>query len=104
MVAPKTTLADALATSVAWLDGFVLARLPGLSHAVIEAAGSRTSWVGLIPVTGRTHQLRAHMAEIGHPILGDPFYAPEDVYAAAPRLQLHALALEPAAPGENVRW
>ena len=36
--------------------------------------GSRMSWMALEPVTGRTHQLRAHMAEIGHPILGDSKY------------------------------
>ncbi|MCX7287636.1 MAG: RluA family pseudouridine synthase [Rhodobacterales bacterium] len=36
--------------------------------------GSRMSWMALEPVTGRTHQLRAHMAEIGHPILGDGKY------------------------------
>ncbi|MDT8344490.1 MAG: pseudouridine synthase [Thermohalobaculum sp.] len=48
----------------------------------------------LRPETGRSHQLRVHLREIGHPILGDPFYAPEAVRAAAPRLQLHAAALE----------
>jgi 23S rRNA pseudouridine955/2504/2580 synthase len=52
---------------------------PGAKRAVsefltLENAGGRLSWVALQPVTGRTHQLRAHMAEIGHPILGDGKY------------------------------
>src|SRR5690554_6275806 len=49
--------------------------------------------VALTPITGRTHQLRVHMKEIGHPILGDPFYATGDALAAADRLQLHASEL-----------
>ncbi|NPD17679.1 RluA family pseudouridine synthase [Xinfangfangia sp. D13-10-4-6] len=41
--------------------------------------GTRLSWMALEPVTGRTHQLRAHMAEIGHPILGDGKYGGSDM-------------------------
>ena len=46
--------------------------------------------LALKPVTGRSHQLRVHLMSIGHPILGDEFYAPDDAFAAADRLQLHA--------------
>jgi len=43
-------------------------------YAVIERAGAKFAWLSLKPVTGRQHQLRAHMAIIGHPILGDNKY------------------------------
>ena len=52
-----------------------------------------SSLLALTPVTGRSHQLRIHMKEIGHPILGCDFYAPEAVLSAAPRLLLHATSL-----------
>lgn len=51
---------------------------------------SQTSRLELEPVTGRTHQLRVHMAAIGHPILGDALYGDP---ASAPRLMLHACSL-----------
>jgi 23S rRNA pseudouridine955/2504/2580 synthase len=43
-------------------------------YAVVESSARKLSWISLKPVTGRTHQLRVHTAEIGHPIVGDPKY------------------------------
>ena len=55
-------------------------------------AGTSTR-VELEPVTGRSHQLRVHLRELGHPILGDALYAPPEVQAMAGRLLLHAWSL-----------
>jgi len=55
-------------------------------------AGTRTR-VELEPITGRSHQLRVHLRELGHPILGDALYAPQDVQAMSERLLLHAWSL-----------
>tara|TARA_R110002110_G_scaffold14704_1_gene67722 strand:- start:3013 stop:3684 length:672 start_codon:yes stop_codon:yes gene_type:complete len=53
----------------------------------------RATRVRLSPLTGRSHQLRVHMLNLGHPILGDSFYATGEARAAADRLQLHAETL-----------
>jgi 23S rRNA pseudouridine955/2504/2580 synthase len=71
----------------------------GASHAVtyyalVEAAGRQLAWVSLKPVTGRTHQLRAHMAHINHPIVGDPKYFSRENWELPGGMQnkLHLLA------------
>lgn len=60
----------------------------------------------LAPITGRSHQLRVHLASIGHPILGDELYAPAEIHAMAERLLLHAASLEITHPetGERLRF
>ncbi len=66
-------------------------------YRVIDQAGARASWLALLPVTGRTHQLRAHCAALGTPILGDGKYGGSAAQlpggAAAHQLHLHARSL-----------
>lgn len=64
-------------------------------------AGRGTTRLQLEPLTGRSHQLRVHLAAIGHPLLGDALYAPPEVSAAAPRLLLHAAGLAFVHPGDR---
>ena len=59
-------------------------------YQVLERAADNSTRIQLKPITGRSHQLRVHMQALGHPILGDRFYAHEAALAMAPRLQLHA--------------
>jgi tRNA pseudouridine32 synthase/23S rRNA pseudouridine746 synthase len=67
---------------------------PSVTHwRVAERLPGGRTRLELTPVTGRSHQLRVHLAAIGHPILGDLLYAPPEVQAAAGRLLLHASAL-----------
>jgi len=63
-----------------------------------EAPPRGRARVELRPITGRSHQLRVHLAHLGAPILGDPLYADDDAFAAAPRLMLHACALSLRSP------
>jgi tRNA pseudouridine32 synthase/23S rRNA pseudouridine746 synthase len=93
------------------IDAPLMADWPRRPLQKIDPAGkpSRTHWralassrpageadathVLLEPLTGRTHQLRVHLASIGHPILGDALYGDAGVQARAPRLLLHASEL-----------
>ena len=69
---------------------------------LIEAAAdARSARLGLEPVTGRSHQLRVHLAAMGHAILGDRFYARPAAQARAPRLLLHAERLAFAHPASG---
>jgi 23S rRNA pseudouridine955/2504/2580 synthase len=74
---------------------------------VIARAGKIAAWVGLVPLTGRTHQLRAHMQAIGAPIVGDHKYGPagDGQPATAPKgLMLHAREIElPRGKGRPLR-
>ena len=71
---------------------------PSLTRYRVLAQHADSTRVELTPVTGRTHQLRVHMAAIGHPILGDALYGDP---ASAPRLLLHALSLDLPHPSGN---
>ncbi|MBX3553980.1 MAG: RluA family pseudouridine synthase [Pseudolabrys sp.] len=69
-------------------------------YAVVETAAQQLAWVSLKPVTGRTHQLRAHMQQIGNPILGDPKYFDIENWKLPGGIQnkLHLLARRIAVP------
>ncbi len=65
-------------------------------YRVIERAGNSAAWVELQPLTGRTHQLRVHMAAIGHPIVGDGKYGGKGAFltgAISRKLHLHSRRL-----------
>jgi 23S rRNA pseudouridine955/2504/2580 synthase len=68
---------------------------------LIDHAGNRAAWLELQPLTGRTHQLRAHMAAIGHPIVGDAKYGGAEAFLTggiSRKLHLHARRLRIEGP------
>jgi tRNA pseudouridine32 synthase/23S rRNA pseudouridine746 synthase len=76
---------------------------PARTHWRVLERGDDTTRLALQPLTGRTHQLRVHLAAIGHPIVGDALYAPERWCRRSPRLLLHATALALPHPADGRR-
>ncbi len=83
---------------------FLTGRVAHTRYRVVDA-GPDQEWsrVELLPTTGRSHQLRVHMAAIGHPILGDGLYADDDTLGMVDRLMLHAEALSLDHPADGRR-
>lgn len=72
-----------------------------LTHWQVTDRMDNDCRVALTPITGRSHQLRVHMLALGHPIIGDEFYAPDDVKQQSNRLLLHAEMLAIRHPVTN---
>ncbi|MDP1556296.1 MAG: pseudouridine synthase, partial [Hyphomonas sp.] len=76
---------------------------PSVTRYETSSVYGRSARLVLTPLTGRSHQLRVHLAEIGHPILGDEFYAHPEALSARARLALHASALSFVHPGTGAK-
>lgn len=76
-------------------------RVRVLRHITDAEDGFKSTIVELMPLTGRTHQLRVHMLHIGHPMLGDTLYSTGQDLAKSPRLLLHAHKLQIRHPATN---
>lgn len=74
---------------------------PSRTRWQLLARDAQSSRLALEPVTGRSHQLRLHLAAQGHAILGDPLYASAALQARAPRLLLHACWLQLQHPADG---
>ncbi|WP_032093482.1 MULTISPECIES: bifunctional tRNA pseudouridine(32) synthase/23S rRNA pseudouridine(746) synthase RluA [Pasteurellaceae] len=85
---------------------FVQGKSAVTNYQVLARLADNRTRVRLTPITGRSHQLRVHMLALGHPILGDKFYAHPQAKAMSPRLCLHAESLQITHPlsGELMRF
>jgi 23S rRNA pseudouridine1911/1915/1917 synthase len=73
-----------------------------LTHYRVVAQGAGASYLEVFPKTGRTHQIRVHMASVQHPIIGDVLYAPgRPMIIGFTRLALHAFTLELTHPSKG---
>ena len=76
---------------------------PSQTHWKVVERKENSTLLELRPITGRSHQLRIHLREIGYPILGDELYAPPEILALSPRLMLHAQTLTITHPATGER-
>ena len=85
-----------------WVDEYEGKRAVTV-YRTVESAGKRAAWVEMEPITGRTHQLRAHMLLLGTPILGDGKYGGQGAFLSgseiAKKMHLHARAIRFPNPG-----
>lgn len=95
----KRTVVDLFSGDARGEEREAITRYKVLSRSTVD--GKQYSYVECYPITGRTHQLRAHFRGIRHPIIGDDLYGSRSGKDAAPRSMLHAYSLTISIPGEK---
>lgn len=95
----KRTIVDLFSGDARGEEREAITRYKVISRSTVE--GKQYSYVECYPLTGRTHQIRAHFRGIRHPIIGDDLYGSREGKTAAPRSMLHAYSLTIKIPGET---
>lgn len=95
----KRTIVDPFSGDARGEEREAITRYKVLARSTVD--GKQYSYVECYPITGRTHQLRAHFRGIRHPIIGDDLYGSRSGREVAPRSMLHAYSLTINIPGEK---
>lgn len=95
----KRTVVDMFSGDARGEEREAMTRYKVLSRSTVD--GKNYTYVECYPLTGRTHQIRAHFRGIRHPIIGDDLYGSREGRSAAPRSMLHAYSLTIQIPGET---
>lgn len=95
----KRTVVDMFSGDARGEEREAMTRYKVLSRSTVD--GKNYTYVECYPLTGRTHQIRAHFRGIRHPIIGDDLYGSREGRSAAPRSMLHAYSLTINIPGET---